>query len=382
MTVFLLIIALILFIGLVVVHELGHFIVAKRNGVKSIEFGLGFPPRAWHKKLKSGLDFSINWLPLGGFVRLKGEHDTDTSANSFGAASVWVKTKILLAGVVMNVVAAFAILTILGWFGMPNLLPSQFSVNSNAKVIRNDVLMLVTSVTPNSPAQHAGLKPDDNIEKIGPVNGNLKTLNSSSNLPNITKSLAGDRVNLVYQRGNRVYEAQTTLLTNAVVAQSQNTKNPKGILGVGINSPTPITYTLTRYTWAAPIVAVGLIKQITVLTFKGLGTVLVSLLHGNASKAGNQVTGPVGIFYILKNGSTLGYQFILIFLGVISLTLAIINVLPIPALDGGRLFMILITHLVRHPLKKRTEEIINGASFALLLLLIVIITINDIKKNG
>src|SRR6266481_5182881 len=92
---------LVLFIGLVLVHEWGHFILARRNGVDVEEFGLGFPPRAWSKKLKSGMRLSLNWLPLGGFVKLKGENDSDSRKGSLGAASLWTKSKIMLAGVTM-----------------------------------------------------------------------------------------------------------------------------------------------------------------------------------------------------------------------------------------------------------------------------------------
>src|SRR5271170_1528404 len=106
MSLFLLVLSLFLIICLVVVHEFGHFIVARRNGVEVEEFGIGFPPRAWHKKMKSGFDFSLNWTPLGGFVRLKGAHDTDKVEGGFGRASIWVKVKIMIAGVVMNVLAA------------------------------------------------------------------------------------------------------------------------------------------------------------------------------------------------------------------------------------------------------------------------------------
>src|SRR3954464_2992547 len=122
MQIFLFVIAILLFISLVLVHEWGHYIVARSNGVDVEEFGLGFPPRAWGKKLKSGMVLSLNWLPLGGFVKLKGEYDADTRAGSFGAASLWAKTKIMLAGVTMNLLVGLALLTILALVGMPKLL--------------------------------------------------------------------------------------------------------------------------------------------------------------------------------------------------------------------------------------------------------------------
>src|SRR5579884_2711868 len=121
MSILLLIIGLLLFVGLVVVHEFGHLLAARRNGVIVEEFGIGFPPTAWSKKLKNGILLSLNWLPLGGFVRLKGEHDADRQKGSYGRASLKTKTKIMLAGVGMNLIAAFVIFMVLAWVGMPKL---------------------------------------------------------------------------------------------------------------------------------------------------------------------------------------------------------------------------------------------------------------------
>src|ERR1700689_3335607 len=117
MPILLLVVGIILFIGLVVVHEYGHFIVARRNGVEIEEFGIFFPPRLYKHKTKAGWDFTINALPLGGFVKLKGEHDSDTEPGSFGAASLWVKSKIMAAGVVMNLITALVLFTIIALIG-------------------------------------------------------------------------------------------------------------------------------------------------------------------------------------------------------------------------------------------------------------------------
>src|SRR5690606_23171895 len=121
----LLIIGLIMFVGLVLVHEYGHYREARRGGVDVEEFGIGFPPKVWAKKLKSGMVFSLNLLPLGGFVKLKGEHDADTKPGSYGAASLITKVRIILAGVFMNLITALAVLTILALIGMPKLFPNQ-----------------------------------------------------------------------------------------------------------------------------------------------------------------------------------------------------------------------------------------------------------------
>src|SRR4051812_12803991 len=141
MSIGLLIIGLLLFIGLVVVHEYGHFIVARRNGVEVEEFGIFFPPRLYKRKTRAGWIFSVNALPLGGFVKLKGEHDSDTEPGSFGAASLWVKSKIMAAGVFMNLITALALLTILALVGMPKLIPNQYTVKSDTKVIADPVVV-------------------------------------------------------------------------------------------------------------------------------------------------------------------------------------------------------------------------------------------------
>lgn len=368
MVVVLLVLGLILFISLVVVHEFGHFIVARRNGIEVEEFGIGFPPRAWGKKLKSGMMLSINWLPLGGFVKLKGEHDSDTTKGSYGTAGLGAKSRVMLAGVGMNLLAAFVLLMILAWIGMPKLVDNQFSIKNDAKVVKNDVL--AGYIEPDSPAENAGIKQRDQIIAIA-----NEQVNAANELPELTKKNAEQKVEITYKQQQSLKTAAVVLRTSEEVEQSKNTDNPKAYLGIA-----PTEYSLTRYSWSAPVVAAGTIKQFTVLTFQGLGRVIGSLLDGRTTEASQQVSGPVGIFVLLKDGSILGIEFVLIIIAVISLTLAIMNVLPIPALDGGRLFVTWLFRIIRKPLTKRTEELIHGIGFAVLMALFVLITIVDIKR--
>jgi regulator of sigma E protease len=406
MSLFLLILGVLLFIGLVVVHEWGHFIAARRNGVKVEEFGIFFPPRLFKKKTKGGWDFTINLLPLGGFVRLKGEHDTDTEKGSFGAASLRAKTKIMAAGVVMNLVVAIVLFTALAALGMPKLVENQFTVKSDTKTTSSKVL--VTYVEPDSPASEAGLKVGDHLEgawvqQVGcgtPVNSaefcktsnlpapNVK-LSSENDLKAYTKTHAGKVVQLSVVRDGQRYVATTKLRSQATVTASQKTDNPKGYLGVA-----PTSYVLQRSTWSAPVVAIGLTGQFTVLTFQGLGHALAGVgsiiagtttgnsearVHGQTA-ASEQVSGPVGVFRILQSGSLLGIEFVLFIIAIISLTLAIMNILPIPALDGGRLWITLFTRGIGKPLKPRTEEMINASGMLFLICLMVLITIVDVKR--
>lgn len=382
MGIFLLIVGLLLFIGLVVVHEFGHFLVARRGGVEVEEFGIFFPPRLFKRKTKAGWLFSINLLPLGGFVKLKGEHDSDREPGSYGAASTWTKTKIMLAGVGMNLLAALVLFTILGWVGMPKLIDNQFTVKSDTKTFQNNVL--VGYVEPGSPAAKAGLQVRDQIRAVG-----ADKVETAAQLPSITKQFAGKRVSVTYERDGKTHTTQATLLTTSTVQASKKTDNPKGYLGIS-----PTEYTLQRSTWSAPVVAVGLSAQLTALTYQGLGHALAGLggifagaFTGNhtarenaQTSASSQVSGPVGIFVILKDGSLLGYQFMLLIIAVISLTLAIMNILPIPALDGGRLFVMLLSRLFKKQISQRAEEAIYGAGFALLIVLIIVISVVDVKR--
>lgn len=373
MGIFLLVVSLILFVGLVVVHEWGHFLMARRGHVDVEEFGIGFPPRAWSKKMKSGFVFSVNWLPLGGFVKLKGEHDSDREKGSYGAASLAVKVRIMIAGVVMNLVSAFVLFTLLALVGMPELLQGQFTVSSNAHIAKQAVL--VGYIDPSSPAAKAGLKVRDQLISIGAPGQKPLTVTRSDELPLITKQFASQAVVVSYIRNGKSMQTVATFLSSAEVISSQKTSSPKGYLGV---SPTDLT--LKRYTWAAPEVAIGTMWQLTTATFHGLGTALSAVFHGQGAKASQQVSGPVGIFVLLKAGSLLGYQYMLMIIAVISLTLAIMNVLPIPALDGGRLFLTLITRALRVPLSQAVEERVYGVGFALLMLLIIVITVVDVKR--
>lgn len=363
-----------MFILLVVVHEFGHFFVARRNGVQIEEFGIFFPPTIWSRKTKNGWKFSVNLIPLGGFVKMKGEHDSDTRPHTFGAAPLGAKVKIMLAGVGMNLLAAFVLLTALAWIGMPQLVNNQFTVKSDTKTIKSEVL--VGYVEANSPARKAGLSDTDRLIAIVPATGKPVTITAADLLPNTTKQFAGQTVSVEFMHDKQVEIKQVTLLSQAVVTASQKTNNPKGYLGIS-----PTQYTLRRSTWSAPVTAVGLLGQITALTFKGLATAVVGLVQGNTSKATAQVTGPVGIFELLKTGSLLGYQFVLMLVAIISLSLAIMNVLPIPALDGGRLFVTLITRARGKALSETAEAVIYGTGFAFLILLVILITIVDVNRH-
>lgn len=373
MELFLLLFGLFAFIGLVVVHEWGHFITAKRSGVEVEEFGIGFPPKAATITKKNGTEYTLNWLPLGGFVRLKGEHDDDERSGSFGAAKLKDKVKIMVAGVAMNLVTAYLLLIVVALIGMPQIVKNQFVVASDSQVTKQK--LYIGAVVPESPADVAGLQTKDELITIQTDEGEVIRPSNVENLLETTKRLNGQSVQVGYQRGE--VDATTTmqLLSTQEVEGSKNTDNPKGYMGI-----VPTEYSEKRSTWSAPIVAGGVIKQFTELTFKGLGSALAGLFSGNTAKATEQVSGPVGIYVVLKDGTIFGFAFILMVIAIISLTLAIMNALPIPALDGGRLFVTLLYRALGKKLTAKAEDRIHGTGMAVLLTLFVLITIVDVRR--
>jgi regulator of sigma E protease len=374
--VFGIIIGLIVLVILVVVHELGHAIIARRNGVEVEEFGIGFPPKAWSKKLKNGILFSLNWLPLGGFVRLKGEHDSARGKGTYGAASFWQKTKILLAGVVMNWVVAAILLTALALFGLPKVIDNQFSIESDTAIVGGPVQ--IVNLAEGYPAEDAGMQVGD---KILSVEG--QSIESASDFIGFTQDYRGQDVLVVYERDSVQHEAQVTLRDNESGA----------VFGAGLGQRE-----LLRATWSAPIVGVATTAQFTWVTLQGLGGLVSDLFSGlvmqfsadesvrqEASEkmqaVGDSVAGPVGILgTIFPSAQQAGFGQLVFLSAIISLTLAIMNILPIPALDGGRWFTMAIFKLLKKELTKEREETIQTIGFLALIGLIVLITVSDVSK--
>jgi regulator of sigma E protease len=369
------IIGIIVLVILVAVHELGHGIVARRNGVVLEEFGIGFPPRAWSKKLKNGVVFSLNWLPLGGFVKLQGEHDAANKKGDYGAATFWQKTKILLAGVLVNWVVAAFLLTVLALVGLPKIIPNQFTVPSDTHQVTGPVAL--SSLVKDYPAAKAGLKSGD---KITTING--APINSTDEFIALTKENKGKTVAIQYVRNGKNETASVTL-RNADSA----------VFGSTLSQQQSI-----RATWSAPIVGIATTGQFTWVTIQGLGQLVSNLASGlagqlspnqatrkdastNLATVGDSVAGPIGILgTIFPAASKAGPLEVLFLAAVISLTLAVMNVLPIPALDGGRWFVMTIYRLRKKELTKEREEKIQAIGFSVLMILIVVVTIGDVAK--
>ncbi len=368
---------------LVAAHELGHALVAKKYGTVVEEFGIGFPPKAWSKKVKKSflgenVEFSVNWLPLGGFVRMQGEHDDAAKKGDYGAMTFWQKTQVLLAGVAVNWLLAAVLISVLAAVGLPKILPNQFTIASDTQIIKRPVEL--AAVTADMPAAKAGLKEGDQIVRF-----DNQVVTTPENLASLAQARAGKKVQVRYSRND--VENTTT------VELRKNNDDKKGYLGAG-----PAQRELIKATWSAPIVGVATTAQATWATIEGLGQLLANTVSGLVMKlvpndatqqqanqrlgeAGASVAGPLAIFgVIFPAAEKAGATYVIMIAAIISLTLAVMNALPIPALDGGRWFVTALYKVLKKPLTKEAEEKIHGTGFMVLLLLIVVVTIADIGK--
>lgn len=416
------IVGLIVLMTLVIAHELGHFIAARRNGVWVEEFGIGFPPRAkawlknpgydkwkkakkaakksgkkfnkkrpkkwlpfpkskWDKKQKD-LVLSLNFLPIGGFCAMKGESDNDKRPNSFGRATLWQKTKILFAGVAMNWLVAFILLTVLAFTGMPHFVENQFQIDGDTSVTNGKVI--ISKVLDDTPAKKAGLKEKDQIKSII-ADGKTTEIGDTSELISVNEANRGKTVKYEIERDGKSENIDVML----------GSKDATYALGIAMEQKDQALY---RSTWSAPLVGAATTVQLTAETFKGLGTAVYNLFSGIFKQfssdeitreegktaigaAGDSVSGPVGILGVIFPAFVdTGLSNLLFLAALISVSLACMNVLPIPALDGGRFLLIAIYRLRKKELTKETEEKIVSRAFTVLLILIVLITILDIIR--
>lgn len=348
---FLTIIVFILILGLLIfVHELGHFMVARWNGVKVEEFAFGFPPRIWAIK-KGGTVYAINLIPLGGYVKLLGEEDDSSNPQAFGNKKVRARVSIVVAGVLMNFILAIVLMTIGFSVGMTPLV-SDPATMSGTKVSK----VMVIYVAQNSPAEKVGITP----------NTILNGFSSTTDLQAFTKENIGKEVELTVIQEKKVRIIKVTL--------SEDKDAP---LGVGIVPITKVKQPVAQ-AFVTSITETG--KAIgTLFTF--LGDLFKSLFTtGKVGDAGENVVGPVGLFNFTAQAIKVGWIYVLQLVILLSINLGIINILPFPALDGGKiLFLVLEGTFRRKVVRQEIENIIHLVGFILLILLLIAITFKDVK---
>lgn len=355
------IVAFILIFGLLIfVHELGHFVMARRSGIKVEEFAFGMPllPRIF--KVKRGeTEYSIYPVPFGGFVRMLGEDGGSKSPRSFAAKPVRTRAKVLVAGVVMNLLLAFVLLTIGFLFKMQ---PITLCASDIPKSSAQNAVTFV-SVTDRGPAHDAGLKAGDVVTSI-----DGKAVQCQRDVAKDLSSRAGQPVSLQITRDGQPRTLNVT-------------PRPKSDAAAGTIGVAPADhYTKLDFPWYdAPYVALIETLSITAVTFGALGHLFVTLFTHASVPVG--VTGPVGIAKITGEVVHLGLLNIIRFVAVLSLSLAVFNILPIPALDGGRLFFVIVEGLRGgKPITPKLEGMIHAGGFVLLILFIIVITYFDVTR--
>ncbi|MEJ0021286.1 MAG: M50 family metallopeptidase [Candidatus Doudnabacteria bacterium] len=358
MMILLAIVVFIIILGILVfVHELGHFIMAKRAGMRVEEFGFGFPPRIFGIQKGETL-YSINWIPLGGFVKIVGEDGSDSpDPESFGNKSFWQRFFVLLAGVTMNVILAWVLISIGMGLGLPTVLDEGDQLPASAH-IKNQTIGIL-EVEAKTPAADAGLKPGDSITKI-----NGQPVGSIQDTQTATLADAGKPTIFTIKRGSEIFDKTITPRVNP--------PSGEGSLGVALGSVAYVSYPWYQAPYRGGIAVINLII-LTVTTFASL---IGQFFQGH--NVGAQLSGPVGIAVLTKDVTALGFIYLLQFTAVLSVNLAIINAVPFPALDGGRVLFLIIEKIRGKKMPIRAEIWANTIGFMLLLLLMVVVTVHDV----
>ena len=364
---------------LVLVHEAGHFFTAKKFGIKVEEFGFGFPPRLFAKKIGETL-YSINWLPIGGFVKLYGEDEAgggkiriskseirnnkEDIKRAFFARPVWQRALVIVAGVAMNFLLSVVIISYM--FGV-----------SGVKMPADKVI--VTDLVKGAPAEVAGIKKGDTIEAI-----NGTKITNTDQLISITKKHLGEEIVLRInpstkfrvkdQPFDKVQGKKSNIKDIKLIPRKTYPKN-EGPMGIAISQDI-ITKKYPLY--LAPLVGTKEALHTSWLIVSGLGKMVFDLISQGQAPEG--VAGPVGIARLTGQFVEIGPLAVMSFLAILSLNLAILNILPIPALDGGRLFFILIELILGKRVSQKFEAKAHAVGMAILLTLVAVITLNDIIK--
>lgn len=339
---------------LVLVHEFGHFIIAKKSGMKVEEFGFGFPPRIFGFRKGETL-YSLNLIPLGGFVKIVGENNSDhDDPQSFIHKSFLARFGTLIAGVLMNVILAVVLLSIGFGMGLPTAVSPGQALPAHAHLEPQSISIL--DVVADSPASQAGMRGGDEIISV-----DQKTFTDIVELSNYIKSRGGHEVDFNIKRGNQPLDFK--------VQARENPGPDQGAVGIAIGNIGILSYPW----WYTPVAGAKATWQILVSTLSGF----YQLIRGGVGFA--SLGGPVKIASLTGQVTQLGFVYVLQFAAFLSINLAILNVMPFPALDGGRILFLLIEKVRGKRNNPLIENWANTIGFALLLILIAVITFHDIR---
>jgi regulator of sigma E protease len=350
---------------LIVVHEYGHFIVAKKGGIRVDEFGLGYPPRAKTLFRKNGTDFTLNWLPFGGFVKIFGENPDDESLNGIHKSSAFVNKKksvqaaVLFAGPFMNFLFAWLLILITLFVGLPTSIDSSFDQR-----FVSDQRTMITTVVKDSPSEVSGLAIGDVIESVS-VSGKAYELENSQALREIVLSNSDKTFDIKYVRNGESKE---------VSIKPQMNKDGEFLLGLGVDN-----YGIYKPSFGRAIVDSFRFTGVMIANITLALVDLVKGIFGGGSDL-SSITGPIGIVGMVGDASKLGIAYVLSFTAMISINLGIINLVPFPALDGGRLLFLLIEKIKGGRVSFKVLNLLNFIGFSLLILLMVFISYKDIMK--
>lgn len=331
----------------VLVHEWGHYIAAKKSGMLVEEFGFGIPPRLWSWK-KGETRYSINVLPIGGFVKIAGENGEDLNApheRQFESKPWYIKSLVLIAGVIMNVALAIVLFATAYTIGMPGMTDSGTPT--------------VVSVVQGSPTQAAGVAVGDTVQSVV-IDKKIVDVLDTDKIHEAIASSKGD-VTITYTHKG---ESHTAVITPSA----------QRLIGVAIEPIGVIKQPFFKALGLAWQQSMSLIGQIVT----AIGTLVGGLLHGHGSTEG--LVGPVGLAREVGNAATFGITYLLAFIATISLNLAVLNILPFPALDGGRLIVVWGEAITKRKFSSTVVGLIHGIGFLILIALMVALTVGDIRK--
>ncbi len=339
---------------LVLVHELGHFWTAKKAGAKVEEFGIGFPPTLFSWR-RGETKYSINIIPFGGFVKILGEDESEIKKpGSFGSLSISRRAIVLVAGVVMNFLLAVVLLTIVSGLGQVKFL------DESSEGYKNLPLQII-QVMPETPATEAGLKAGDEVVSVF-IGENVIEMDRASQFRDIIKKNEGEELFLNVRRGGEDLSLNIT--------PRQNPPEGEGAVGVFVGKIGKQASPWWRAPWDGFKIAINM--TLAIIMFVG------KLFSGGVELS--HIAGPVGIATLTGDAIRLGFTYLLNFVAFLSINLAILNILPFPALDGGRILFLFIEKIKGSPVKKSIENTINTIGFALLIVLMILVTWQDIIR--